>query len=456
MMASRPSVSAPALGAVLLLAWAAPVFADGDAAGIQAAANQFIGESTAAVAAELDSTTAALGDIEGIPREELCAGGNEKMRYLLVGPRPDAPKPKEGFSLLVVLPGGEGGAEFSPFVQRVFANSLPDRYVVAQPIAVKWTDGQKVVWPTSSDNVPGQAFSTEAFVEAVIADVAKHRKVNPERIFVLAWSSGGPAAYSIALQEKTAVQGFFIAMSVFNPGFLPSLERARDKSFYIFHGTDDTVCPLWMARLAKTRLEAAGARVKLTEYSGGHGWRLPTVYRDIEAGIQWLEGPRPSQLPEIPFADSFESGDSAPTGWSRGRTGSTIKYEWDKANASDGEASLSISKTAEGYMPTAEWFRPFAYDGSSPKLSISVRAKADSVAQAAVDVVFEDSAGNRQHTWAVTIGNAYIRGPRETHNWKECSGVVSIPRNTAKILIGLQLRGPGKVWFDDLKLEYSK
>jgi hypothetical protein len=71
-----------------------------------------------------------------------------------------------------VLPGGSGDEQFLPFVKRIFKYALPREYLVAQPVAVKWTAAQQIVWPTSKSHAPEMKFTTEEFIEAVIDDVA--------------------------------------------------------------------------------------------------------------------------------------------------------------------------------------------------------------------------------------------------------------------------------------------
>jgi predicted esterase len=46
-----------------------------------------------------------------------------------------------------------------------------------------------------------------------------------------------------------------------------------------------------MAVQAEKELTKAGARVKLAEYEGGHGWR-GDVFGAIRDGIRWLEAGR--------------------------------------------------------------------------------------------------------------------------------------------------------------------
>jgi autotransporter-associated beta strand protein len=156
-------------------------------------------------------------------------------------------------------------------------------------LAVRWTDGQEIVWPIAGNKkaVKDAKFTTEEFVEAVIDDVAGKHKLDPQRVFTLTWSSSGPAAYAVSFSSKK-VTGSLVAMSVFRPDWLPDLKSAKGHAYYLYHSPDDRVCPYRMAQQAEKDLTQAGAKVKLVDYEGGHGWRGP-LYDDIRAGIEWLE-----------------------------------------------------------------------------------------------------------------------------------------------------------------------
>jgi predicted esterase len=226
-------------------------------------------------------------EVAKIPSQDLKAGKDEKKRYFLIGPAKDAKAPKDGYGLIVVMPGGSGSADFLPFVKRIYKNAVPEGYLIAQPVAVKWKDDQEIVWPTARVKADGMKFTTEAFVEAVIDDVGGRHKIDKTRVFTLSWSSSGPAAYATSLSGKK-VTGSLVAMSVFNPKYLPDLEKGKGHAFYLYHSKDDKICPFHMAEQAQKDLKKAGARVKLTEYEGGHGWR-GDVYGSIKDGIRWLE-----------------------------------------------------------------------------------------------------------------------------------------------------------------------
>lgn len=230
-----------------------------------------------------------LADIADIPALDLRAEGDDKKRYFLIGPKGARP-PAAGFGLLVVLPGGDGSAEFQPFVRRIHKNVLNDRWLIAQAVAPKWDAKQfdKVVWPTATSRYPSAKFTTEEFIDAMIRDVRSKAKIDPRRVFLLGWSSGGPPCYAMALRQGTPVTGAFIAMSVFSPQGLPSLERARGKPFFLLQSPQDPVTPIRHALAAESKLQDAGARVRLKKYDGGHGWR-GDVWANIGEGITWLE-----------------------------------------------------------------------------------------------------------------------------------------------------------------------
>lgn len=228
-------------------------------------------------------------DVKDVPSQDLKAGKDEKKRYFLIGPAKNAKEPEKGFGLVVIMPGGPGTADFHPFVKRIYKNAIPDGCVAAQPVAVKWNDKQEIVWPTAKDKdeIDGMKFTTEEFVAAVIDEVTAKHKIDPAKVFTLSWSSSGPAAYPISLTNPK-VRGSFVAMSVFRPEQLPALDRAKGQAYFLYHSESDDVCPYEMAEQAKTALTKSGAKVRLRDYAGGHGWQGP-LYDDIREGIAWLE-----------------------------------------------------------------------------------------------------------------------------------------------------------------------
>ncbi len=221
--------------------------------------------------------------------QDLRAAGDDSKRYFLIDAAPQSAAPEAGYGLLIVMPGGDGSADFRPFVERIAESALPQGYLVAQPVAIKWSARQEFVWPTARDRAitKGLKFTTEEFVDAVIDDVARRHKLDPRRVCTLSWSSSGPAAYAISLSSGRVV-GSFIAMSVFKPDRLPAMAAARDRAYYLYHAPKDQTCPYRMAERAVNELGEQGAKIKLVDYAGGHGWRVETAFADIRKGIDWL------------------------------------------------------------------------------------------------------------------------------------------------------------------------
>jgi predicted esterase len=234
------------------------------------------------------TTATAQEDVADVPCEDLKAGGDKDKRYFLMGGAKAAKPPEGGYKLAIIMPGGDGSAEFNPFIRRIWKHALSAEYLVAQPVAIVWAKGQEIVWPTKSSPVKGMKFGTEDFVEAVIKDAKARAKIDPRHIFTFSWSSSGPAAYAISLQEKKSVTGSFVAMSVFKPDFLPPLKNAKGHAYFIDHSREDKVCPFRMAEQARDDLAKAGAKVEFSEQEGGHGWTGP-VYERLRKGFEWLE-----------------------------------------------------------------------------------------------------------------------------------------------------------------------
>lgn len=211
---------------------------------------------------------------------------NVNAQYIYESPRK---LNTSGNGLLIVLPGGDGSANFRPFVSSIHKQSVGADFALAQPIAKKWSADQRIVWPTSTNTVDGMKYSTEELIAQVIDDVGKQIKLDPQRIILLAWSSSGSAAYATMLQKETAVSGAVLAMSVFKPDYLPSLANGKHRRFYILHSLEDRVCPYWMAQKASTQLTENGAKVEMAEYKGGHGWH-GDVFGNLSRGLKWAQG----------------------------------------------------------------------------------------------------------------------------------------------------------------------
>lgn len=211
--------------------------------------------------------------------------GEDRQQYFLF-PSP-AEAPKEGYKLLVILPGGNGNEGFREFGRDLASSGTGDDYLVAQLVSIRWSPEQGVIWPTRASAVKGAEFTTEEYLSAVIKDIRANHRVDSEHVYTLAWSSAGPAAYAASL-EISAIKGSFIAMSVFQPSGLASLSKAKGQRYFLYHSPEDRVCPFHMSEEARDLLGEKGAEVKLEPYEGGHGWHGKT-FTDVRRGLDWLE-----------------------------------------------------------------------------------------------------------------------------------------------------------------------
>jgi predicted esterase len=212
--------------------------------------------------------------------------GDTHKRYFLI--KPSTPAPAAGYKLLIVLPGGDGSADFNGFVTNIQKQAAAG-YIVAQAVAPQWSKSEdRIVWPTAKTTDAKAQFTTEEFIEAIIADVKSKAKIDDRYVFTLGWSSGGPPSYAEALKKDSPVTGAFVAMSVFKPDQLPPLENGKGKPFYILQSPEDKVVPPRFANAARDQLAAKGAKTTLANYPGGHGWH-GDVFGEIRTGLSWLE-----------------------------------------------------------------------------------------------------------------------------------------------------------------------
>lgn len=164
---------------------------------------------------------------------------------------------------------------------------------------------------------------------------------------------------------------------------------------------------------------------------------------------------RPATQP-LPISDSFEKGTRVPDGWRKGARIEGVNYIWDKKAAHEGKASLCLKKTANRFFPIAEWSRKVSHkDNESKQIKVNAWVKAKEARKAIIDVqFFKDEKNWDTHQWAAYIGEKGQGDKPADHDWKEYTGVVDIPAGTKEIGIGLQIYGPGTVWFDDLTVDY--
>jgi len=240
-----------------------------------------------------DDASSVDGESWSRPCDDLRVGGDERKRYFLTG-LPEGSKGRCG--LLVVVPGGDGSADFQAFVRRIAEHAVGEDVMVAQAVAPVWRDDEnRIVWPTSTNPDPKMAFSADDFLLEIIEDASRiasdrGNRVDPKRVYTLGWSSGGPPCYALSLRKKSPVRGTFVAMSVFQPATLPELKRAKGHAYYLLHSPEDFIA-MSHPETAQRELKERRAKTRLQTYEGGHGWH-GDVYGHIRKGLAWLEDPK--------------------------------------------------------------------------------------------------------------------------------------------------------------------
>ena len=150
----------------------------------------------------------------------------------------------------------------------------------------------------------------------------------------------------------------------------------------------------------------------------------------------------------------METGDKEPTSWTRGAAVEGVEYVWDRAVAKTGHSSLCLRKTAQRYFPIAQWMQTISIPAADhpQTFRLSGWVKAEQAYKAILDLQYSGAQNEWQHKWAAFIGSTKNGAPPANHDWQLCSGEVEVPTGTTQMTIGLQIYGPGTVWFDDIEL----
>jgi predicted esterase len=298
-------------------------------------------------------TTCALAQDPSKPSE---VAGMPKSQYFLIGARVDM-VPAAGNGLLVVLPGGPGSADFLPWVQNGIHAQAPDDFLCAMVVAPKWSEGQKIVWPTAARKETGMKYTTEELVRAVVKDVGKGQKIDPARTVVLCWSSSGPAVWDLLTSTDNPFARAYVAMSIWTNPAKEALARTAKLRLLLDQSPDDKTTTFDHAEKARDALKGAGAVVRLMTYHGGHGWNDNPQPR-IREGLRWLLSPEPAPAdkttavpPPATGKNLLTNGDfeQGSKGWDLIDNSKTSKAEADTKDKKEGKGSLHLTKT--GKMP---------------------------------------------------------------------------------------------------------
>ena len=176
-------------------------------------------------------------------------------RYLLYVPRA-YPTTKMPYPLVIYLHGGS---------QR--GNDLEKLRTYGPPHAV--AQGRQFTCLIASPQCPdGNYWSTDNWLDSLLADLTTRYRVDPKRIYLTGISMGGYGTW----QTATAHPNTFAAIAPLCGSSDDSTQVYQLKHIpvWAFHGTADEIPPDETTRLVN-RLRACGGRVRLTKLTGkGH------------------------------------------------------------------------------------------------------------------------------------------------------------------------------------------
>lgn len=202
------------------------------------------------------------------------------------------PRAPKGLGLLVVLTPGDGnGANMVNNWMDVAQEQLRGRYLVALPVAPRWSADQKITWLTrnSLSQTKEAKFTTEEFVTNIVKDIAANYLLDAERVFVYGSTDSGIAAYNTALDTNTRVRGAYLVNSPFKGALLPPLKGAKGRKFYLHHSREDKTTPYIIAATAQKLLTDNGAFVKLVAYEDAN---VADLIKQVGTALNWLETAR--------------------------------------------------------------------------------------------------------------------------------------------------------------------
>jgi polyhydroxybutyrate depolymerase len=194
---------------------------------------------------------------------------------------------------------GHGMAELTGF------SELADRegFLLAYPNGLKrhWSDGREFQrkLPDDVDDV--------AFVEALLADVAKFHAVDAHRIYATGMSNGGIFSHYLALKLSPRIAAIGVVAGGVAPEIAKDFKPADPVSVMIIHGRSDPIVPFGGGPVARTR----GNIVPTTTAA--------KLWRDADG----LTGePKRQSKPARASGDCAEEWQS----WSGGRGGSAVTF----------------------------------------------------------------------------------------------------------------------------------
>lgn len=182
--------------------------------------------------------------------------GDQTMRYGLYVP--PSYRPARAYPLVICLHGA--GFNGDNYLER-WQPRLGDAYILACPSI---DDG---AWWTREG---------EGLVLAVVDEVSRLYHIDPDRLFLTGMSNGAIGTDLIGLNHTDRFAALVPMAGAFPQGLYPLFDNARQTSFYLIHGSQDQVMPVYFSRNVAAYLKKNGFSVVYREHdrvnpmAGGH------------------------------------------------------------------------------------------------------------------------------------------------------------------------------------------
>jgi phospholipase/carboxylesterase len=176
-------------------------------------------------------------------------------------------------------------------VMWVFANRIPDRYLVIAPRGLypepiggySWYKNHRTGWPAMKDMLPAiqalqrlpeqlQRFSNQKSVEGLTDTRHVLQSADFRQLSLVGFSQGAAFAYIYAMLHPEQT-GLVAGLAGFVPegvGEVVEMRPLEGIPVFVTHGTQDDIVPIERARKSVGQLEQAGAEVTYCEENVGH------------------------------------------------------------------------------------------------------------------------------------------------------------------------------------------
>ena len=137
----------------------------------------------------------------------------------------------------------------------------------------RWQPRLKEEYILVCPSIPDGAWWTreaETLVLAVLAEISRIYRIDPDRVVLTGMSNGGIGTFLIGTNHADRFAAFVPMASAYPHALYPLLDNARSVPFYIIHGSRDQVMPIRFSRALAAYLESHDFQVVFREHDKEH------------------------------------------------------------------------------------------------------------------------------------------------------------------------------------------